>query len=591
MADVKNDMLEKIKERLDIVELVSEYVHLKKSGSNHMGLCPFHSEKTPSFTVSDSKQIFHCFGCGAGGDAITFVMRRENLDFVEALRFLAEKYNIPWEDSVNQEGSELKRVFYDINKEAARYFHQNLMKHKEATAYLDSRGIGYETARKFGLGFASDSWEQLLNALKEKGFSEADIEKTGLIGIRKNVTGFYDKFRNRLIFPIVDTRSRVIGFGGRVLDKSLPKYLNSPDTVVFNKGNHLYGLNIIDKNKNRKKIMLVEGYMDVISLHANGIDYAVASLGTALTETQAKLLKRYGDDIYICYDGDQAGIRATERAIDVMQRMDLEPRIVMLPEEMDPDDFIKRNSLAAFEKKVAESLNYIDFKVYILKGKHDLASPEGKIRFTQEAARMLKELKSPIQQDVYIEKLSSELAIAKEAIVNEMKGPRKIREQHRIPEIKPVAFVVLEPARRKAEADLISIMAAGRNNYTRITSEISMDEFGDPDCRFCYKIIQEGYNNEDELNKEELLKELDFDDTGSERLKHLLTKTTEYSPSNLDKVIADLIRTIRHDRLEAERRELRQEIATLDSSGDDRERLADLLRMLIEIEKKINLIS
>lgn len=591
MADVKNDMLEKIKERLDIVELVSEYVHLKKSGSNHMGLCPFHSEKTPSFTVSDSKQIFHCFGCGAGGDAITFVMRRENLDFVEALRFLAEKYNIPWEDSVNQEGSELKRVFYDINKEAARYFHQNLMKHKEATAYLDSRGIGYETARKFGLGFASDSWEQLLNALKEKGFSEADIEKTGLIGIRKNVTGFYDKFRNRLIFPIVDTRSRVIGFGGRVLDKSLPKYLNSPDTVVFNKGNHLYGLNIIDKNKNRKKIMLVEGYMDVISLHANGIDYAVASLGTALTETQAKLLKRYGDDIYICYDGDQAGIRATERAIDVMQRIDLEPRIVMLPEEMDPDDFIKRNSLAAFEKKVAESLNYIDFKVYILKGKHDLASPEGKIRFTQEAARMLKELKSPIQQDVYIEKLSSELAIAKEAIVNEMKGPRKIREQHRIPEIKPVAFVVLEPARRKAEADLISIMAAGRNNYTRITSEISMDEFGDPDCRFCYKIIQEGYNNEDELNKEELLKELDFDDTGSERLKHLLTKTTEYSPSNLDKVIADLIRTIRHDRLEAERRELRQEIATLDSSGDDRERLADLLRMLIEIEKKINLIS
>lgn len=591
MAGVKNDMLEKIKERLDIVELISEYVHLKKSGSNHMGLCPFHSEKTPSFTVSDSKQIFHCFGCGAGGDAITFVMRRENLDFVEALRFLAEKYNIPWEDSVNQEGSELKRVFYDINKEAARYFHQNLMKHKEATAYLDSRGIGYETARKFGLGFASDSWEQLLNALKEKGFSEADIEKTGLIGIRKNVTGFYDKFRNRLIFPIVDTRSRVIGFGGRVLDKSLPKYLNSPDTVVFNKGNHLYGLNIIDKNKNRKKIMLVEGYMDVISLHANGIDYAVASLGTALTETQAKLLKRYGDDIYICYDGDQAGIRATERAIDVMQRMDLEPRIVMLPEEMDPDDFIKRNSLAAFEKKVAESLNYIDFKVYILKGKHDLASPEGKIRFTQEAARMLKELKSPIQQDVYIEKLSSELAIAKEAIVNEMKGPRKIREQHRIPEIKPVAFVVLEPARRKAEADLISIMAAGRNNYTRITSEISMDEFGDPDCRFCYKIIQEGYNNEDELNKEELLKELDFDDTGSERLKHLLTKTTEYSPSNLDKVIADLIRTIRHDRLEAERRELRQEIATLDSSGDDRERLADLLRMLIEIEKKINLIS
>lgn len=590
MVDSKNDMLERIKERLDIVELIGEYIHLKKSGSNHMGLCPFHTEKTPSFTVSDSKQIFHCFGCGAGGDAITFIMRRENLDFVEALRFLAEKYNIPWEDSGNQESSELKRVFYEINKEAARFFHQNLMKHKEATAYLNSRGIGYETARKFGLGFASDSWEQLLNSLKEKGFSEADIEKTGLIGIRKNVTGFYDKFRNRLIFPIVDTRSRVIGFGGRVLDKSLPKYLNSPDTVVFNKGNHLYGMNIIDKNKNRSKIMLVEGYMDVISLHSNGIDYAVASLGTALTETQAKLLKRYGDDIYICYDGDQAGIRATVKAIDVMQRLDIEPRIVMLPEGMDPDDFIKVNSLAAFEKKVAESLNYIDFKVYILKGKHDLTSPEGKIRFTQEAARMLKELKSPIQQDVYIEKLSSELSIAKEAIKSEIKGPRRIRE-HKAPEINPVSSVVLEPARRKAEADLISIMASGRNNYSRITDEISMDEFGDPDCRFCYKIIQEGYTLEDELSKVALLKELDFDDTGSERLKHLLTRNTEYTPSDLDKVIADLIRTIRLDRLEAERKELRQEIEALDSGTTDGARLSELLRILIEIDKKINLIS
>lgn len=336
--------------------------------------------------------------------------------------------------------------------------------------------------------------------------------------------------------------------------------------------------------------MLVEGYMDVISLHSNGIDYAVASLGTALTETQAKLLKRYGDNIYICYDGDNAGIRATVKAIDVMQRLDIEPRIVMLPEGMDPDDYIKINSLAAFEKKVAESLNYIDFKVYILKEKHDLTSPEGKIRFTQEAARMLKELKSPIQQDVYIDKLSLELGIAKEAIVSEMKGPRYIRE-HKAPEINPVSSVVLEPARRKAEADLISIMASGRSNYTRITDEIPMDEFGDPDCRFCYKIIQEGYATEEELNKEAILKELDFDYTGSERLKQLLTRSTEYTPSNMDKVIDDLIKTIRLDRLEVERRELRQEIETLDGSITDGKRLSELLRILIEIDKKINLIS
>ena len=590
MAENKNDMLERVKERLDIVELIGEYVHLKKSGSNHMGLCPFHSEKTPSFTVSDSKQIFHCFGCGAGGDAITFIMKRENLDFVEALKFLAEKYNIPWEDSGNQESSDHKSVFYEINKEAARYFHQNLMKHKEAVAYLNTRGIGYDIARKFGLGFASDSWEQLLNALKEKGFAEADIEKTGLVGIRKDASGFYDKFRNRLIFPIVDTRSRVIGFGGRVLDKSLPKYLNSPDTVVFNKGNHLYGLNIIDKNKNRKRIMLVEGYMDVISLHANGVDYAVASLGTALTESQAKLLKRYGDDIYICYDSDQAGIRAAVRAIDVLQKLDIEPRVVMLPEGMDPDDFIKANSLSAFEKKVSESLNFMDFKVYILRGRHDLSNPEGRIRFTQEAARMLKELKSPIQQDVYIEKLSSELGIAREAITSEIKGPRQIRERSQS-EIRPVSTVVLEPARRKAEADLINIMASGRRNFLRIVEEISLEEFGDPDCRFCYKIIKSGYETDDELDKESLLKELEFQDTGNERLKKLLTKATEYSPSNLEKAIDDLIRTIRIDILEGHRRVLRDEISAIDTSEENGVKLAELLKNLIEIDKKINLIS
>ncbi|MDX9918037.1 MAG: DNA primase, partial [Gudongella sp.] len=392
MADNRNNMLEKVKERLDIVELVSEYVNLKKSGSNYLGLCPFHNEKTPSFTVSESKQIFHCFGCGAGGDGITFIMKRENLDFVDTLKFLADKYNIPWEDSTGAPASELKQIFYEINRAAARFFHNNLYTDKTALQYLKNRGIEEEVFRRFGLGYASESFDKLLINLKEDGFSESDIEKTGLIGIRKDVSGFYDKFRNRLIFPIIDTRGRVIGFGGRVLDRSLPKYLNSPDTVVFNKGYHLYGLNIIAKNKSRKRIMLVEGYMDVISLNAKGIDYAVASLGTALTEYQGKLLKRYGDEVYICYDSDAAGVRAAIRAIDVLQKLDVDPKVVMLPDGEDPDDFIKANSVAAFEKKVEESLNFMDFKVYILKKRFDLTQAEDKIKFTQEAARMIREL-------------------------------------------------------------------------------------------------------------------------------------------------------------------------------------------------------
>lgn len=589
MADNNNDMLEKIKERLDIVELVGEYVYLKKSGSNHLGLCPFHGEKTPSFTVSESKQIFHCFGCGTGGDAITFVMKRENLDFIEAMKFLAEKYNIPWEDSNNPENSDFKSVFYDINRAAAHFFHQNLMKNKNALGYLTSREISYEITRRFGLGFASGSWDDLLKNLKEKNFTEADIEKTGLIGIRRDTSGFYDKFRNRIIFPIVDTRSRVIGFGGRVLDKSLPKYLNSPDTVVFNKGNHLYGLNIISKNQSRKRILLVEGYMDVISLNSSGVDYAVASLGTALTETQGKLLKRYGEEIYICYDSDSAGVKASIRAIDVLQKLDIEPRIVILPDGMDPDDYIKANNLAAFEKKVSESLNFMDFKVYILKEKFDLNNPEGKIKFTQEAARLIGSLKSPIQQDVYIDKISADIGITREAIASEIKGKRQFKFTS-VPPVKTTATVI-EPARIKAENDLIGLMLVGKDIFNRISEDIKLEDFGDTDCRFCYKLIRDRYGTTDRVDVEIILKELEFDTGSIERFEKLLRGKPKYTPSNIERVVGDLIKTIRLDQLEIERKVLMTRISELDESGSNQYSFADLAKKLTEINKKINLIS
>lgn len=589
MAEKNNDMLDKIKERLDIVELVGEYVYLKKSGSNHIGLCPFHNEKTPSFTVSESKQIFHCFGCGTGGDAITFIMKKENLDFVDAMKFLAEKYNIPWEDSNLQEGTEFKKIFYEINRSAAKFFHDNLLKNKDATQYLSSRGISFEIARRFGLGYASDSWDDLLKSLKGNGFAEADIEKTGLIGIRKDASGFFDKFRNRIIFPIIDTRARVIGFGGRVLDRSLPKYLNSPDTVVFNKGNHLYGLNIISKNQNRKRILLVEGYMDVISLNTKGVDYSVASLGTALTETQGKLLKRYGEEVYICYDGDSAGVKATLRAIDVLLKLDVEPRIVILPDEMDPDDYINANSLAAFEKKVSESLNFMDFKVYILKGKYDLDHPEGKVKFTQEAARLIGGLKSPIQQDVYIDKIAGEIGVAREAIVNEIKGTRRFREKPSM-QVRPVG-AVLEPARQKAEMELIGLMLVGKDIFNRIDDKISQVDFGDADCRFCYKMLKESYSSSDKINIEDMLKELEFDTESIDRFEIILRGKPRYSPSNLEKVIEDLIRTIKLDQLNDERKAIMHQIEALDKTGSGQQSFVELASKLSEINKKISLIS
>ena len=276
---INDEVIERIHEEANLVDIVSEYLPLKRTGVNFVGLCPFHNEKTPSFTVSETKQFYHCFGCGEGGDVISFIMKMENLSFLEACEYLANKLGIPLEEKSEKDKkleSERDKI-YEINKEAARYYYSNLIRNERALKYLYSRKIKRKTINQFGLGFAEDNWEGIYKYLKGKGYNEKDLEKAGLIGLRKDNTSYYDKFRNRIIFPIIDTRNRVIGFGGRVLDDSMPKYLNSKDTPVFIKGNNLYGLNLIKKHSNREKIILVEGYMDVISLFNNVINYSVAS--------------------------------------------------------------------------------------------------------------------------------------------------------------------------------------------------------------------------------------------------------------------------------------------------------------------------
>ena len=420
---ISDEIIQKVKEDSDIVNIVSEYVNLKKSGSNYVGLCPFHSEKTPSFTVSETKQYYHCFGCGEGGDIVSFIMKKENLEFLDAVKFLADKLGIEIEDkAVNFNDKEDKSEIYEINKVSARYFRDNLYKNSFALEYLRKRNINAKTIRQFGLGFSLNSWDNLYRYLSQKGYSDNAIEKAGLIGKKSGNNGYYDKFRNRIIFPIIDTKSRVIGFGGRELDDSHPKYLNSQDTIAFNKGNHLYGLNLLNKHSNRKRILLVEGYMDVISLYAKGINYSVASLGTALTDRQCKLIKRYGEEVYICYDSDLAGINAALRAIDLMLKVDVNPRIISLPKGMDPDDYINQKGLIEFEKQLNNSLNYMDFKINIIREKYDLEKLEEKVNFTKEIANLIKGLKSPIEQDVYIDKISDKTGISKEAIEKEIRG-------------------------------------------------------------------------------------------------------------------------------------------------------------------------
>ena len=597
---ISDEIIQKVKEDSDIVNIVSEYVNLKKSGSNYVGLCPFHSEKTPSFTVSETKQYYHCFGCGEGGDIVSFIMKKENLEFLDAVKFLADKLGIEIEDkAVNFNDKEDKSEIYEINKVSARYFRDNLYKNSFALEYLRKRNINAKTIRQFGLGFSLNSWDNLYRSLSQKGYSDNAIEKAGLIGKKSGNNGYYDKFRNRIIFPIIDTKSRVIGFGGRVLDDSHPKYLNSQDTIAFNKGNHLYGLNLLNKHSNRKRILLVEGYMDVISLYAKGINYSVASLGTALTDRQCKLIKRYGEEVYICYDSDLAGINAALRAIDLMLKVDVNPRIISLPKGMDPDDYINQKGLIEFEKQLNNSLNYMDFKINIIREKYDLEKLEEKVNFTKEIANLIKGLKSPIEQDVYIDKISDKTGISKEAIEKEIRGKfykkKELYKKDIIKEnIKPIK-TILPTAYLKAEMDIIRLSITDKDYYEIIADRLKFRDFESNECRMIYELIGKMYANEENIDEKVLfVKTLEIPNLDKETVNNIFKNTLNYQPSNINRIIDDLINTILVSKLLNKRKELIVKIEELEKIKRNSDEESLLLRLCLELtalNKEINLIN
>lgn len=370
MNDIK-DIIEEIKARCDIASIISEYMNIKQSGANYKGLCPFHGEKTPSFYINTSKQIYKCFGCGEGGDVINFVMKMENLDFMDAVKILANKCGIEINTNMNEETRikiEKSKKFQDIHTEAARFYLSNLLGSKNlGYEYLRIRGLDDKIIKKFGLGFSLDSWNSLMNTLISKGYKKQDLLDCGLIAKNRDGTNCYDKFRNRVMFPIFDYRGNIIGFGGRVLDDSLPKYLNSPDTLIFNKKQNLYGLNFARKNLESKTIVLVEGYMDLISLYQYGIKNVVATLGTALTEQQGILIKRYADTAIISYDSDEAGIKATLRAIDILTKLGINVKVLDLKDAKDPDEFVRKYGLSDYKKAMDVSTHYIKYKIDHLK--------------------------------------------------------------------------------------------------------------------------------------------------------------------------------------------------------------------------------
>ncbi len=594
---IDDEIIEKISNDASIVDIISEYVQLKRAGANHIGLCPFHNEKTPSFTVSESKKIFRCFGCGESGSVISFIMKRENLDFREAVIFLADKLGIEIEESHKEDQRVVDERLrtYEINKKAARFFYDNLKANKEAQNYLVNRKLPPKVINQFGLGFASDSWNHLYNYLKDE-YTDEEILKSGLIGKARNNENYFDKFRNRIIFPIIDTKSRVIGFGARILGDGQPKYLNSPDTNVFSKGNHLYGLNMVNKHSNRKRILLVEGYMDVISLSSMGINYSVASLGTALTERQAKLLKRYGDEVYICYDSDEAGIKATLRAIDIMVREDMTPRVIVLPRGMDPDDFIKKFGVLEFEKLFLKSKNHIEFKVDTIKAKYDLDNMEGKISFTKEVAYLLRSLKSPIEQDGYMEQISNETGISKEAIEKEVRARKtyninkdnKIRAKNDMGPIKsklPLAGI-------KAEVELTRLMIKDKDYYEYISNLLKMEKFQSPECKYIYKLLKLLYEEVEIIDKEVLLNQiLEIPNLDKVLIDNIFFNDSEYQPTNINEIINDLVNTVIFSNLKNQERELLIKIEELDKKARDAEEdelLKKLMWDLIVLKKELN---
>lgn len=410
MGFIPQDKIDEIKSVADIVSVIGDYVELKRAGSNYVGLCPFHNEKTPSFSVSPSKGIFHCFGCGVGGDVISFIMQKEGLSYPEAIKFLADKLGILVEtNEVNKEKYEHRKKLFELNNEAKLFYYKNLLINDIPKDYIKKRNLNNNLINKFIIGYA-DGKNSLYRHLLQKGYQKDDIIEVGLIN-QDEKGNVYDKFRNRLMFPIIDIRGNVIGFGGRALADSRAKYMNSPQSLAYDKSKNVYGVSNLKNSTKVGKIILVEGYMDVISLTNYGFDYAIASLGTSLTHDQAKLIKRYCKNIYICYDGDSAGQKATSRAIEIFKEQDISPNIIVIPDNMDPDDYIKQYGNESFDRLIDNAVDSVIYEYKKILQKYDINDVKEKIQLIDDLTTLLSKLDREVIRDEYIKRFSDDLNI------------------------------------------------------------------------------------------------------------------------------------------------------------------------------------
>ncbi len=422
------EFLQELSDRNPIEDVVGEYVNFtKRSGQNLFGLCPFHSEKTPSFSVSPSKQIYHCFGCGKGGSVINFIMEIENLGFADAVAFLARRAGMQLPEQQEDRRSRQRERMYALNRDAARFFYGCLAEPEGAAAveYMQRRGISPGTARRFGLGCAPDSWSELTDAMRAQGYTEQELWDAGLAKRGKN-GGCYDAFRGRLMFPVIDVRGQVIVFSGRILGEGEPKYLNTPETLVFSKSHNLFGLNLAKKSKSGY-IILVEGNIDVVSLHQAGFDNAVASLGTSLTPEQARLLSRYKQEVVIAYDADEAGRKASQRAIGILEKLELKVRVLTVRGAKDPDEFIKAKGADAFRNLLSESENHVEYRLAQVRSQYDLETAEGKLGYLKGASGVIAELPDAAAREVYAMQAAEQCGVSTQAVLGEVRQLRRRR--------------------------------------------------------------------------------------------------------------------------------------------------------------------
>lgn len=520
MIDVSrysDEIIEEIRINNDIVEVVSEYVKLEKKGKYYFGLCPFHKEKTPSFSTDPLKQIFYCYGCSKGGSVFQFISLAEKLDFVETVRFLAERAKIQLPESNDEEQIEKarqKQEIINVNLHAARYFFEilNSTKGEAAVNYLKRRGITEQTIRKFGLGYSPLDWDGLLKYMHSKGFDEQSVLKSGLV-LRGNNGRLYDRFRGRVMFPIFDIRGNVIAFGGRVMDDTMPKYMNSPDSILYNKGKHLYALNFA-KNSGDKRLIIVEGYMDVISLHQSGIINTVASLGTALTESQGRILKKYAEEVVISYDADTAGQTAAIKGLDLLNEIGCNVKVLTVPDGKDPDEYVRKNGAEGFAKLADNALSLIEYKIKILRKEIDTSVTEGKIEFLNKVAVIISKLENNVEREMYIKKFAREYEISEEAMSSEV---LKRLRPHGKSIMKPAGtndFIaksmknpsgVLENKLVYEERFILSLLCSDNSIYKAIKDKLDINLFSDKDNRRIANIVLERLGNNKDIVPAELL--------------------------------------------------------------------------------------